>query len=526
MLAGDRASDGGAMPVRNLVVTLGDQLGPDGSMLDGHDPARDAVWMAEAHEESTHVWSHRARIALFLSAMRHHAAGLRARGVTVHYHRLGQPDTPRTLAEGLSDAIRRLRPQRVVITEPGDWRVEQALKQAAGPLLEIRPCRHFYTSRDELASHSRGRRRLRQEDFYRSLRRKHRVLMDGDDPCGGKWSYDAANRASFGKSGPGEVPEPLAFPPDDITREVMRDVEAAFPGHPGSLSRFDWPVTRAQALAALDDFITHRLPRFGRHQDAMWAGRSYLYHSRLSAALNLKLLGPREVVDAAERAYRDGQAPLESAEGFIRQILGWREYVRGLYWMRMPGFLDDNALGATLPLPAFYWDGQTPMRCLREVLAQTLELGYAHHIQRLMVAGLYPLLLGVQPRQVHEWFLAIYVDAVEWAELPNVLGMSQYADGGVMATKPYAASGSYISRMSNYCQGCAYDPKAATGPRACPFTTLYWDFLMRHERLLSRNVRMMMQLRSLQRLGDVRRGEIREQARRHRLEVLGTEGVT
>jgi deoxyribodipyrimidine photolyase-related protein len=271
-------------------------------------------------------------------------------------------------------------------------------------------------------------------------------------------------------------------------------------------------VTRDQALTALADFVEHRLPEFGRYQDAMWTGEPWLFHSRLSAAMNLKLLDPREVIAAAEDAYHAKHVPLASAEGFIRQILGWREYVRGIYWHFMPQYVERNALDAHRPLPAFYWTGDTDLNCVRHAVRQTLERGYAHHIQRLMVTGLLALLLGVEPREVHAWYLAVYVDAVEWVELPNTLGMSQFADGGVMASKPYVASGKYIQRMSNYCRGCRYDPTAATGETACPFTTLYWDFLRRHARLLSANPRMTMQLKNLERLGKGEQNAIEQQA--------------
>jgi deoxyribodipyrimidine photolyase-related protein len=282
--------------------------------------------------------------------------------------------------------------------------------------------------------------------------------------------------------------------------------------HPGSLAAFDWPVTPADARAALDDFLAHRLPLFGRYQDAIWTGEPWLYHSRLAQALNMKLLDPRDVIAGAERAWREGRAPLEAAEGFIRQVIGWREYVRGIYWQFMPDYLDRNALGAEQPLPHLYWTGATEMNCLRDAVGQTLTHGYAHHIQRLMVTGLFALLFGVEPTRVHEWYLAAYVDAVEWVELPNTLGMSQFADGGVMASKPYCATGAYLDRMSNACKGCRFDPKQATGPDACPFTTLYWDFLARHERLLAKNPRMTMQLKNVARKPAADLRAIRRQA--------------
>ena len=345
------------------------------------------------------------------------------------------------------------------------------------------------------------------------MRRQTGVLMEEDGrPAGGRWNYDIENRRPFGPAGPGPVPPRRGFPPDALTREVIALVERRFPRHPGSLAAFDWPVTGRQAGQALEDFVARRLRGFGAWQDAMWTDRPWLYHSTCSAAMNLKLLDPRRVVAAVEQAWRSGQVDLPAAEGFIRQVLGWREYVRGVYWRFMPGYLERNALGADRPLPEWYWTGRTEMNCLRQVLGQTLALGYAHHIQRLMVTGLYALLLGVEPRRVHEWYLAVYVDAVEWVELPNTLGMSQFADGGIMASKPYAAGGPYIRRMSNYCDGCRYRPDRRTGADACPFTTLYWAFLMRHERLLARHPRMVMQIRNLRRLDRSTRTAIRRQA--------------
>lgn len=492
--------------VRHLVLVLGDQLDRNASALDGFDAKQDVICMAEVMEESTHVWSGKPRTAVFLSAMRHFAAAQRSLGRRVHYVPLDDPDNTQTLGGELARAVQTLRPQRLVMTEPGDWRVQQAVARAAadaGLELEQRSDRHFYASLDEFRAHAKGRKQLRLEYWYRELRQRHGVLLTSDGkPEGGQWNFDAENRGSFGKQGPAGVPAPRAFPPDDITREVLALINTHLTSHPGSLDAFDWPVTPEDAQLALQDFVRYRLPQFGTYQDAMWTNEPWLYHSRLSAAMNLKLLDPRDVVQATERAYRSGQVPLAAAEGFIRQILGWREYVRGIYWLEMPGYLTRNALKAREPLPTFYWTGDTEMRCLQQAIGQTLELGYAHHIQRLMVTGLYALLLGVNPTAVHEWYLAIYVDAVEWVELPNTLGMSQYADGGIMASKPYAATGKYIQRMSNYCTSCRFDPAAASGEDACPFTTLYWDFLLRHEPLLARNQRMALQVRNLARLDD------------------------
>jgi len=495
---------------RGLVIILGDQLDRGGAAFDGFDRGRDRVWMAEVAEESTHVWTHKARIAVFLAAMRHFRDRLVEDGVSVDYTELApaaRKGEPATLAAAVAASLRRLAKagwtaERLVVVEPGEWRVREALREAAataGLPLEIRTDRHFFSTTEEFAAHARGRKQLRLEYFYRPLREKFGVLMDDGEPAGGQWNFDAENRGAFPKGGPGPLPAPVRFAPDAVTQDVIDLVNVRFAGHPGSLAAFDWPVTPDAARAALDDFLAHRLPLFGRYQDAIWTGEPWLYHSRLAQALNMKLLDPRDVIAGAERAWREGRAPLEAAEGFIRQVIGWREYVRGVYWHFMPGYLDRNALAADRPLPNLYWTGVTEMNCLRDAVGQTLEHGYAHHIQRLMVTGLFALLFGVEPKRVHEWYLAVYVDAVEWVELPNTLGMSQFADGGVMASKPYCATGAYLDRMSNACKGCRFEPKQATGENACPFTTLYWDFLARHERLLAKNQRMTMQLKNLAR---------------------------
>jgi deoxyribodipyrimidine photolyase-related protein len=382
--------------------------------------------------------------------------------------------------------------------------------------LEVREDRHFICSTEAFRVHAEGRKQLRQEFFYRELRKRTGVLLDPEGrPLGGSWNFDAENRSSFARGGPEGVPPVPGFAPDAVTRKVLKLVQTRFADHPGSLEHFDWPVTRAEALAALDDFIQHRLPGFGRYQDAMWTGRPFLWHALLSGPLNLKLLDPMEAVQAAEEAYRrdPDRIPLAAAEGFIRQILGWREYVRGVYWRFMPEYLERNALGAEADLPGFYWTGETDMACLREVIGQTLDYGYAHHIQRLMVTGLFSLLLGVDPRRVHGWYLAVYLDAVEWVELPNTLGISQFADGGIMASKPYAASGQYVNRMSNYCRACRFKPADRGGDQACPFTVLYWDFLLRHREQLGSNPRMRMQLRNLERLAPSETRSVRSAAR-------------
>ncbi|MFZ5503872.1 MAG: cryptochrome/photolyase family protein [Pseudomonadota bacterium] len=501
--------------VRHLVLVLGDQLDHASAAFEGFDPTRDRVLMIEAAGESTHVWSHKARTALFLSAMRHFADVLRGRGWTVDYRALGDGDSE-DLVDILAARLRRHAPRKLVLVEPGEWRLEQAIRalcERERVALDLRDDLHFMISRTGFADWAKKYRQPRMEFFHRMMRERHGVLMDGGEPAGGRWNFDADNRSGFGRKGPGLVPPPLRFEPDAITREVIAEVEARFADHPGSTADFDWPITREQALAALADFVAHRLELFGHHQDAMWTGQPWLWHARLSAAMNLKLLSPREVVAAAVSAWRERGLPLQSVEGFVRQVIGWREFIRGMYWLDMPRMRDANHYGHARALPRWYWTGDTGMNCMRATIGQTLRHGYAHHIQRLMVTGQFALLAEIAPRQVEDWYLAVYVDAVEWVELPNVAGMALYADGGRFTSKPYVASGAYIQRMSNYCDGCRYTPSARSGEAACPVTVLYWHFLDRHEAEFAANPRTALMAKNLQKLAPAERTAISERAR-------------
>jgi deoxyribodipyrimidine photolyase-related protein len=481
-----------------LRIILGDQLSLDLSALDDLDPGRDIILMMEVMEENTHVRHHKQKIVLVLSAMRHFAETLRQRGLTVDYARLDAPDNTGSFTTEVQRAVERYRPSRIVVTEPSEWRVQalvEGWKSVTGAPVEVRIDHRYFASRARFAAWARGRRRWRMENFYREMRREHGLLMEGDQPAGGEWNYDPANRKRL----PARTipPARLRFSPDATTREVIALVEHRFSDHFGGLEEFGWPVTRADAVLALDDFIAHGLPNFGDYQDAMKAGAPFLFHSLLAPALNLGLLSPSEVCQAAEDAWRSGAAPLNAVEGFVRQILGWREYVRGVYWTLMPDYADENALRASRKLPAFYWTGDTDMRCLREAIGSTARHAYSHHIQRLMVTGNFALLAGVAPREIERWYLAVYADAFEWVEMPNTLGMAVFADGGQMASKPYAASGAYIDRMSDFCSGCTYDVKQKSGPNACPFNYLYWAFLIRQKDRLSGNPRMAMPYRTL-----------------------------
>jgi deoxyribodipyrimidine photolyase-related protein len=502
----------------SLRVVLGDQLSRGLSALADLDPKRDTVLLAEVMGECTYVPHHPQKIALVLSGMRHFAQALAGRGVRVDHVALDDPANTGTLSGEVLRAVARHRPNRIVCTHPGEWRVLLAMETwqaAAGIPVEIRDDDRFLCDLGWFRRWAQGkagaRRQLRMEYFYREMRRRTGLLLDGpDQPTGGAWNFDAENRKSLPR---GVVPPPpRRFPPDMITREVMALVGERFAGHFGALDGFAWPVTARDARAALDDFVAHRLASFGDVQDAMATGEPVLFHALISTSLNLGLLTPRECCDAAEAAYRAGRAPLNAVEGFIRQILGWREYVRGVYWLGMPGYAALNALEARRPLPWFYWSGETRMNCLAQVVRQTRDLAYAHHIQRLMVTGNFALLAGLDPAQVNQWYMVVYADAYEWVELPNTHGMALHADGGLMASKPYAASGAYINRMSDYCKRCHYDVKASTGERACPYNALYWDFIARHAQRFAANPRMAMPLRTLERMGTERVAALRAQA--------------
>jgi len=515
------------MMTRHLILILGDQLNLDNPALEDFDPAQDAILMAEVSHEATQVWSHKARIVLFLSAMRHFydafaaqypcgAHNLKSWNI---YLKLGEHDFP-TLKSAWAHQIANLKPQKVIICEPGEYRLEQdliALCKETNTELVVRDDTHFMCSKADFIHWAKANKQLRMEFFYRKMRQKYDVLMQGEVPEGGAWNYDADNRKTFGKAGPQQVPTAPKVSIDALTKAVIADVEQYFPHHPGSLNHFIWPVTRATALEFLDEFINNKLAGFGDHQDAMWQSADskqspYLWHSLLSTSLNLKLLNPREVIAAAVAAYQKNQLPLASVEGFIRQILGWREFIRGVYWLDMPKMGEANHYQHTRPLPSWYWTGDTHMNCMKQTINDTMQHGYAHHIQRLMVTGMFGILAELNPREVEAWYLAVYVDAVEWVELPNVAGMALYANGGRFTSKPYVASGAYIKRMSNYCNNCKYKPELKTGEIACPTTTLYWNFLIKHYDTFTRNPRTALMAKNVDRFSEADVAEVQARA--------------
>jgi deoxyribodipyrimidine photolyase-related protein len=477
-------------------LILGDQLNWDSVVWDKIDPDKDQVLMCEVLNASLEPRSSKQRTVLFLSAMRHFANEIREKGYSLTYYPI--TDTLSDFSDGLSKAFKEKSFSQLSCVLPGDHDVLKALKQWCREHDIEFNCledQHFIALPSEFTEWLNERKQPRMEYWYRKLRKRTGILMNNGEPAGGEWNYDADNRKSFGKDGPNIEQTPHRFRPDQLTQQVRDEVEEHLPELAGEIPHFEWPVTRKEALIALDDFIQNRLPHFGDVQDAMWTDEPWLYHSLISSALNLKLLNPREVIDAAERAYFDEKAPLNAAEGFIRQILGWREYVRGLYWSYKSDWLSMNALNAQRELPLAYWGAQTQMQCVEQACSQVLKEGYGHHIQRLMITGLFALLWGVRPKAIHEWYLGMYVDAVAWVEIPNTIGMSQYADGGIVGSKPYIASGNYVSKMSNYCKTCRYNPKKAQGDDACPMTTLYWQFVNEHQERLSHNPRLSMQVK-------------------------------
>ena len=473
----------------------------------------DIVLMIEAAQEATYVRHHKQKIVMILSAMRHFAQELRDRGVKVDYVKLDDPDNTGTFAGEAQRAIARHGAQRLIVTHPGEWRVLQDMQnwQALfGVRVDIRDDTRFVCPLNWFRLWAGGRKSLRMEFFYREMRRRTKLLMNDDEPAGGQWNFDASNR----KPMPASLTPPKRrnYPIDATTADVISLVNERFASHFGTLEHFNWPVTRAQALEALEDFANHALPQFGDYQDAMRRGDDFAFHSLLSPALNTGLLDPLEVCEAAQEAWRKGLAPLNAVEGFIRQIIGWREYVRGVYWLKMPDYQKTNALEAHRELPGFYWGAKTGMRCISETVASVSRNAYAHHIQRLMVTGNFALLAGIEPAQVEEWYLAVFADAFEWVELPNTHGMALFADGGYLASKPYAASGAYINRMSDYCGSCGFDVKKRTGDKACPFNFLYWNFLLTHKKRFAANPRMALAVKNAARLDAAERRAITRQA--------------
>ncbi len=487
----------------NLRIILGDQLSHSISSLTDIDPQHDAILMCEVMEEATYVKHHKKKIAFIFSAMRHFAEELKDKGYTIRYTKLDDTDNQGSFTGEVSRAIQDYKPKKVIITEAGEYRVQEMIKTwdtEFGVPVDIRPDDRFLCTHEEFQAWAKNRKELRMEYFYREMRKKYNILMNNGKPEGGEWNYDSMNRKSPDETV--KIPQTYNGQIDNITHDILGLVVDKFGSHFGDIEPFYFAVTRNQALYALDKFINERLSNFGDYQDAMIQHEPWLFHSHLSFYINCGLLLPLECIQAAEQAYKNGRAPLNAVEGFIRQILGWREYVRGIYWLKMPAYENENMLNAKTPLPPLFWDAETHMNCLRQCIKETKENAYAHHIQRLMVIGNFSLIAGLSPDEVNDWYMLVYADAYQWVELPNVTGMILYADGGLLASKPYAASGSYINKMSDYCKGCKYSVTKKNGPQACPFNYLYWDFLIRNEDKLSGNPRLRLSYKTISKMND------------------------
>jgi deoxyribodipyrimidine photolyase-related protein len=502
-------------PSPTLRLILGDQLNPLHSWF--AQVRADVVYvLMEVRSETDYVRHHAQKVLGIFAAMRDLAAQLKNAGHRVRHVAIDHPSNRQSLTANLDALIQHYGAAGVEYQAPDEWRLDEQLRlwgaSCAVPVHMV-DSEHFFTTRDEAARQFAGKKQWLMESFYRQQRKKHRVLMTPEgQPEGGQWNFDADNR----KPWPGTPSVPEDSRPCHDHSALWQSIQAAgvqTQGQPQA-DAFRWPLNRLEALQQLEHFIAHALPHFGDYQDAISQHSWHLFHSLLSFALNTKMLCPREVIERAEQAWRDGQAPLHAAEGFIRQILGWREYVRGVYWARMPGYTNSNHLGHTRPLPDWFWTGQTRMACLASAIGQSLEHAYAHHIQRLMVIGNFSLLAGLDPAELHRWYLGIYIDAFEWVEAPNTLGMSQWADGGQLATKPYVSSAAYLQRMGDHCTGCAYDPKARTGEQACPFNALYWDFFDRHRAHLQGNPRLGVVYHQLGKMNPDSLNALRQQAAR------------
>lgn len=493
--------------VHTIVLVTGDQLSLSLSALRAADKAHTCIVMAEVRAEVTTAKHHKKKIIFVFSAMRHFAEELRQLGWRVDYVELDQVSNTQSLSGEVKRAVARRGATNALMTAPNDYRLRQELH-----FVEQLTDDRFLCSEAEFAIYANAGKSLRMEFFYREMRRKSGLLMEGDDPIGGRWNFDSENRKPA--KGQRNFPKPPRFEPDAITREVIELVKHHFADHYGLAEPFWFGVTRHQAVAAFHHFLKHGLPSFGATQDAMLQGHNFLNHSVISLYLNFGLLNAREICRAVQAAYQSGEAPLEAVEGFIRQILGWREYVRGIYWLKMPGYLESNTLAAMRPIPDFYWTHDTDMNCMAHVFRQTHDEAYAHHIQRLMITGNFALLAGINPAQVHDWYHAVYIDALEWVEAPNTIGMALHADGGLMGSKPYAASANYINKMSDYCSSCRYDPKQRIGPDACPFNALYWNFIATHREAFARNPRMSQAANNYQKMSAENKSAIKLQANR------------
>ena len=499
--------------MKKLIVILGDQLSLSLASLQNQNPNHCHILMAEVYQEATYVAHHKKKIAFIFSAMRHFKNTLVEKGYHVIYRQFDDEQNTGDLSSELTSLLKQNTYSEICITEPGEYRVLEIIKSWEKRFsipVNIQADTRFYCTLAEFAEFAKDKKQLRMEFFYRNIRKKYNILMQDQQPLGGKWNYDAQNRNPLKKDI--VIPDPLSFKPDGITNEVIKMVEKHFDQHFGDIHPFYFACTQEDAKKVLNTFIQERLPLFGQYQDAMKQGQAWLFHSHISFYLNCGLLLAKDCVQAALTAYEKGHAGLESVEGFIRQVIGWREFIRGIYWLKMPEYKKGNALAADKNLPAFFWHTETRLNCLKQCLSETKTYAYNHHIQRLMVLGNFLLLAGIKPQEVQDWYLAVYADAYEWVELPNVMGMILFADDGVFASKPYAASGSYINKMSNYCKHCEYNVKEKDTDRACPFNYLYWHFLNKHHEIFKNNPRMTMIYRVYEKMNETSKKNMKEKA--------------
>ncbi len=512
--------------MRNLCVLFPDQLNIDFSSLLDFDKELDEILMCEFKKDFTNLNHHKKKIVYQLSCMRHFQSYLTEMGYKVNYLKL---DDPNNHGDFLPELIKQKRAkgyEKLIVTEPSSYDELSLVKKWGDQVevsLDIRKNNFFMCDKKEFEKWSIGRKDLRLEYFYRTLRKKFNILMENEKPICGTWNYDKINRKSFKDDS--TVPEKYTSIVDDVTLDVIVLVNREFNDHFGTTDQFEFAVNRKQALNALKKFMQERLGSFGDYQDAMLSGEPWLFHSHLSMYINNGLLNPRECIDYAENQFKTSKAPINSVEGFIRQILGWREYVRGIYWLNMPDYKNMNALNAYNSLPTFYWNADTKMNCIKESVENTIQNAYAHHIQRLMVLGNFALISGIQPKDVNDWFLSVYADAYEWVELPNVSGMALFADGGIIASKPYASSGAYINKMSNYCCDCNYDVKEKKGENACPFNYLYWNFLLENQSKLSSNSRLGLAYKNLEKLPKEKLFAIKKSAKKFLIKMVNGEKV-
>ena len=490
---------------------MGDQLIDSISSLSNCDKSEDIVLISELIDEATFIPHHKKKLVFIFSAMRHFALDLKNNGFNVIYNKLNDSDNTGSLTGEISRLMKNQSFEKIVITSPSEFRVLKEIELLSKKIdipVDILIDDRFFVELEDFKQWALNKKQLRMENFYREQRKKNSILMCGTNPVGGQWNFDSDNRKPFNSDL--KIPAPFINSPDEITKEVMEMVAIFFQKHFGDIEPFNFAVNRHQALNALKLFLEDRLLYFGDFQDAMLQEEPWMFHSHISFYLNCGLLLPKECVHEAQKLFYEGKAPLNSVEGFIRQILGWREFLRGIYWLKMPEYLENNFFEVTRNLPQMYWTGETKMNCLSQCVNETKKNAYAHHIQRLMVLGNFALISGIDPKQVNHWFYVVYADAYEWVELPNVSGMILFADGGLVATKPYASTGSYINKMSNYCENCEYKVSIKNGTEACPFNYLYWDFLDRNREKLSSNFRMTMMYKTYDRMDESKKTKIRE----------------